>query len=256
VPLVGDLRDIVPQLNAALKSKPRKEGPELAQLVKMHADYKKGLVDNAPKSGKLIHTARMVIEATKNLPKDVVFARDGGAVSIFGWTYPQTQWLDMIWNQNFGHIGTGLPYAIGAHVAVGNKRRVVLLTSDSSFLMHTTELEVAVRYNLPVVCIVGVDYQWGLEVGAFKRIFGDNARNTGVLWSHAVRLDKIAEGLGAYGEYVTKEEDIQPAVQRALATNRPAVVHVDIDPVKNSTDVPNYDEFKSWYSDIGMNIYG
>src|SRR5581483_9211260 len=144
--------------------------------IKMQADYKKELVDKCPPSGKQIHPSRMVIEATKNLPKDVVFVRDGGAVSIQGWTYPQTAWLDMVWNQNFGHLGTGLGYAIGAQLAVGNKRRVFLLTSDSTFLFHTTELETAVRKNLPVVTVVGVDYQWGLEVNAFKAMFGPDVK--------------------------------------------------------------------------------
>ncbi len=36
---------------------------------------------------------------------------------VFGWTYSQSKPSDVIWNQNYGHIGTGLPYAIGASVA-------------------------------------------------------------------------------------------------------------------------------------------
>jgi acetolactate synthase-1/2/3 large subunit len=35
--------------------------------------------------------------------------RDGGATVIFGWTYSQAKPRDVIWNQNFGHLGTGLP---------------------------------------------------------------------------------------------------------------------------------------------------
>jgi thiamine pyrophosphate-dependent acetolactate synthase large subunit-like protein len=37
------------------------------------------------------------------------------------WTYSQCKPHDVIWNQNFGHLGTGLPYAIGASVADGKK---------------------------------------------------------------------------------------------------------------------------------------
>jgi thiamine pyrophosphate-dependent acetolactate synthase large subunit-like protein len=252
VPLVGDIRDIVPQLIEALKGSPRKPSAEFQGWIKMHADYKKELVEKAPKSGKQIHSARFVIEATKNLPKDIVFVRDGGAISIFGWTYPQTAWLDMVWNQNLGHLGTGLGYALGAQIAVGNKRRVMLLTSDSTFLFHTTELETAVRKNLPVVTVVGVDYQWGLEVGAFTNM---KMPLTEVTWTKNVRFDKLAESFGAHGEFVQKEEDIQPAVQRAFASGKPAVVHVEIDPVANSTEVPGYEEFVSWYADLGVKFY-
>lgn len=47
----------------------------------------------------------------------------------------------------------------------------MLLTSDSAFLFHIAELETAARRNLPLVCVVGVDHQWGLEVGVYKRTF-------------------------------------------------------------------------------------
>ena len=47
--------------------------------------------------------------------------RDGGATVIFQWTYSQSKPRDVIWNQNFGHLGTGLPYAVGASVAEGRQ---------------------------------------------------------------------------------------------------------------------------------------
>jgi hypothetical protein len=103
--------------------------------------------------------------------------RDGGATVIFQWTYSQAKPRDVIWNQNFGHLGTGLPYAIGASVAEGGNRPVMLLTSDSAFLFHIAELETAARLNLPLVCVVGVDHQWGLEVGVYKRTFEQPSRN-------------------------------------------------------------------------------
>jgi thiamine pyrophosphate-dependent acetolactate synthase large subunit-like protein len=252
VPLVGDLRDVVPQLADALKDSPRSPTPEFEGWIKMHQEYRAELLSSAPSGRTPVHTARLVVEATKNLPDDTVFVRDGGAVSIFGWTYPQNRPRDMIWNQNLGHLGTGLPYAIGAQVAVGDSRRVVLLTSDSTFLFHTTELETAARKNLPVVVIVGVDYQWGLEVGACMSIFGADVKATEAYWSKSVRFDKIAEGLGCYGQYVEREEDIAPAVERALASGLPAVIHVPIDPLANATESPNYEEFKSWYADVAI----
>jgi thiamine pyrophosphate-dependent acetolactate synthase large subunit-like protein len=252
VPLVGDLRDVVPQLADALKVSPRSPTPELEGWIKMQAEYKEELLAKAPSGRTPVHSARLVIEATRNLPKDTVFVRDGGAVSIFGWTYPQTNWRDMIWNQNLGHLGTGLPYAIGAQVAVGKSRRVVLLTSDSTFMFHTAELETAARKDLPVVVIVGVDYAWGLEVGACMSIFGPDVNATEAYWSKSVRFDKVAEGFGCYGEYVEREADIAPAVQRALASGKPAVIHVPIDPLANATESPNYDEFKSWYEDVAI----
>ena len=142
--------------------------------------------------------------------------RDGGATVIFQWTYSQSKPRDVIWNQNFGHLGTGLPYAVGASVAEGGKRPVMLLTSDSAFLFHIAELETAARQNLPLVCVVGVDHQWGLEVGVYKRTFEQPSPQPGVHWSKDVRMDKIAEGFGCHGEYVEKEDEIGPAIAARL----------------------------------------
>ena len=249
VPLVGDLRAIVPQLVDALKDRTRSPAPELATWIKDDAARLAELAESAPTGKTLIHPARFVVEATKAFPADGVMVRDGGATVIFQWTYSQAKPHDVIWNQNFGHLGTGLPYAVGASVAEGGKRPVMLLTSDSAFLFHISELETAARLKLPLVCVVGVDHQWGLEVGVYKRTFGMQSAETGVHWSKDVRFDKIAEGFGCHGEFVDREEDIGPAIARAYASGRTSVIHVTIDPKANSEEMPNYQEFRTWYAE-------
>ncbi|GFG74328.1 thiamine pyrophosphate-binding protein [Mycobacterium botniense] len=249
VALVGDLRAVVPQLVAALQDSPRASSADLARWIKQDADRRAELAQTAPSGSTPIHPARFVVEATKAFPSDGILVRDGGATVIFQWTYSQARPHDVIWNQNFGHLGTGLPYAVGASVADGGKRPVMLITSDSSFLFHIAELETAARLGLPLVCIVGVDHQWGLEVGVYKRTFEQPSPQPGVHWSKNVRFDKIAEGLDCHGEYVEYEQDIGPAIKRAYASGRPAVVHVEIDPKANSEEMPNYGEFRTWYAE-------
>jgi thiamine pyrophosphate-dependent acetolactate synthase large subunit-like protein len=250
VPLVGDLRDVVPQLVDALKGESRVRQPEVDTWIKMHADYKAQYLSRAPSNRVPVHPARFMVEATRAIPKDAVFVRDGGATSIFTWTYSQVTPRDSIWNQNFGHLGTGLPYAIGAQLAVGNDRRVVLVTGDSAFLFHTSELETAVRKKLPVICIVACDYAWGLEVRGYRGMLGPDWPETEAHWGHQMRLDKIAEGYGAHGEYVEREEDIAPAIARALASGKPAVIQVPVDGKANAADVPGHEEYSTWYSDF------
>ncbi|MGH3957472.1 thiamine pyrophosphate-binding protein [Mycobacterium sp.] len=249
VPLVGDLRAVVPQLVDALKDTPRSPSADLAGWMKRDADQLAELAATAPSGKTPVHPARFVVEATKAFPRDGIMVRDGGATVIFGWTYSQAKPHDVIWNQNFGHLGTGLPYAVGVSVAEGGNRPVMLMTSDSSFLFHIAELETAARQKLPLVCVVGVDHQWGLEVGVYKRTFSEPSAETGVHWSKNVRFDKIAEGLDCHGEYVEREEDIGPAIKRAYASGRPGVVHVCIDPKANSEEMPNYAEFRTWYAE-------
>jgi acetolactate synthase-1/2/3 large subunit len=254
-PLVGDLRTVVPQLTAALKDSPRKASPELARWVEEDKKRLKDLDESAPNLDGPMHTARWVVEATKAFPKNGIHVRDGGGTVIFTWTYLMCKPHDVIWNQNFGHLGTGLPYAIGASVADGGKRPVLFTTSDSAFMFHIAELEVVGRLNLPIVIVVGVDNQWGLEVGVYKRTFGHGKTSEpGVHWSKAVRFDKIAEGFGCVGKHVEKASDLGPAIKEAFASGRPTVIHVPIDPVANhggneNKDTPNYDEFRTWYAE-------
>jgi thiamine pyrophosphate-dependent acetolactate synthase large subunit-like protein len=250
VPLVGDVRAVVPQLVEALKGTPRQPSPDLQRWIEQE---KQQLIDldkeASAKTQTPLHTSAFVNEATKAFPKDGILIRDGGATVIFQWTYSQCKPNDVIWNQNYGHIGTGLPYAIGAMVAAGGKRPGMLLTSDSSFMFHIAELETAHRLNLPLVCVVGVDNQWGLEVGVYKRTFGKQTAQPGVHWSKDVRFDKIAEGFGCKGQYVEKASDIGAAIKAAYAAGGVHVIHVPIDPNVNSEEMPKYDEFRTWYAE-------
>jgi thiamine pyrophosphate-dependent acetolactate synthase large subunit-like protein len=250
-PLVGDLRDVLPQLAEPVKALNRGPSAELGAAETAFAAFKAELTASAPARSSPVHPARFAIEATRVLPEDTVIVRDGGAVSIFTAAYGQTPPRDLLWCQNFGHLGTGLPHAIGAQIAVGDRRRVVLITGDSSFLFHISELETAVRKQLPIVCVVGCDYAWGLEVTVYRSAFGPQSPETEAHWGDGVRLDKVAEGFGAYGQYVDRAEDIAPAVQRALASGRPSVVQVSLDALANATEAPGFDEFASWYGDAG-----
>ncbi len=250
VPLIGDLRDVVPQLVDALKNEPRARTAAVDELIRQHAAYKAGFVKSAPTNQPLIHPGRLMVEATSAIPKDSVFVRDGGATSIYTWTYSQITPRDSIWNQNFGHLGTGLPYAIGAQLAVENNRRVVLISGDSAFLFHTSELETAVRKNLPIICIVASDFAWGVEVRGYRGMLGEGTAETEAHWGKQLRLDRVAEGYGAHGEYVEREADIRPAIARALASGKPAVIQVVIDPDANARDVPGHEEYSTWYNDF------
>ena len=256
VPLVGDLRTVVPQLSAALKDSPRAEHPDLKRWIKEDKDRLAALAkqDFTTPSGR-VHTGQWVVESTAAMPENAIHVRDGGGTVVFTWTYLQGKPRDVVWNQNFGCLGTGLPYAVGASIADGGKRPVLFTTSDSAFLYHIAELEVAHRFNLPIVTVVAVDNAWGLEVGVYKRTFGHgNTTEPGVHWSKDVRFDKLAESLGCQGMYVEKGEELGAAITKAFASGKPTVIHVPIDPVINhggneNLDTPNYARFRTWYAE-------
>jgi len=252
-PLVGDLRDIVPQLNEALGGLKRVLPDDLSQWAKTRDDAKCALEASIPATSRPIHTGRLAIEATKVLPKDSILVRDGGASSMYFSALLQFIPRNAMWSSNWGAVGNGLPMAVGAQLAVKDGRRVVLMTGDSAFLFHISELETAVRKNAPIICIVAVDHAWGIEAASYKANFGENTPTPEARWGSAVRLDKTAESFGAYGEYVERAEDIGPAVERALASGKPAVIHVEVDQVVNSTfnGIPGFMEFRNWYGEDG-----
>jgi thiamine pyrophosphate-dependent acetolactate synthase large subunit-like protein len=245
-PLLGDLVDVIPQLTDALaKRSPIASNPKTAIWAKQLAEANQMMIDKAPHTSP-VHPGRMVIEATKVLPKDTVLIRDGGASSMWTGAYNQCQTSDIFWCSNFGHLGTGLPHAIGAQLAVGKNRRVCLITGDSALLFHISELETAVRKKLPVVVIVNSDSAWGLEVAVYNQVMGPDSGETEAHWG-PVRFDKIAEGFGAHGEYVDKSENVGPAVIRALESGRPALVQVAVDARVNALRAPGAAEFATWY---------
>jgi acetolactate synthase-1/2/3 large subunit len=82
-----------------------------------------------------------------------------------------------------------------------------------------------------------------------KRTFGQGTQETGTNWSKDVRFGKVGEGFGCHGEYVTKVEDIKPAIARAYASGKVGVVHVVIDPKASSEEMPKYAEFRTWYAE-------
>lgn len=256
VPLVGDLRDIVPQLTDALGGFSRALPSQVSDLAKAHAAEKEALAASISTVSQPIHPGRMAIESTRVLPTDSVFVRDGGASGMWFSGLVQFTPRDAMWNSNYGAVGPGLPYAVGAQLAVGAERRVVLVTGDSSILFHISELETAVRENLPLICIVAGDFAWGIEVASYKANFGDDTTTPGAKWNSKVRLDMTAQSFGAHGEYVDRAEDIAPAVERALASGKPALVHIAIDANANSSfvGIPGFMEFRTWYGEEGDNL--
>jgi acetolactate synthase-1/2/3 large subunit len=249
VPLVGDLRSVLPQLTEEIEAgDPLSPNPKLPVWRKEYEVFSRELIANAPDTYP-VHPGRMVAEATSVMPEDAVVVRDGGSTALWALFYSARAPRDILWTSKFGHLGVGLPYAIGAQLAVGDSRRVCLVTGDSAFQFHIAELETAVRKNLPIVVVVNSDAAWGMELPVFYGAFGPD-KDVEVKWGN-VRFDKIAEGFGAHGEYVDRTEEIAPAVKRALATGRTAVVQVAVDPLVNALEAPHAAEFVTWYTGGG-----
>jgi acetolactate synthase-1/2/3 large subunit len=99
---------------------------------------------------------------------------------------------------------------------------------DGSFGFHMAELDSAARHGLPFVCVVGNDSRWNAEHQIQVRDYGAN-RAHGCELAPGTRYDLIATALGGHGEFVERAADLAPALTRAFASGKPAVVNVIIE---------------------------
>jgi acetolactate synthase-1/2/3 large subunit len=88
------------------------------------------------------------------------------------------------------------------------------------------EYDTAVRFGLPIVGIVGNDGAWGQMLRPQVSIYGKE-RAVATLLEYT-RYDKVVEALGGHGEYCERPEQIAPALRRAFASGKPALVNVKI----------------------------
>jgi acetolactate synthase-1/2/3 large subunit len=122
-----------------------------------------------------------------------------------------------------GTLGVGMPFALAAQHANPGKP-VVIVYGDGSFGLNGFEYDTAVRFNLPIVGIVGNDAAWGQMMRPQKGIYG----KTVATMLNYTRYDKVVEALGGHGEFCERPEEIRPALERAIASGKPALVNVII----------------------------
>lgn len=170
---------------------------------------------------------RFAAEINKLLSDDTIVIGDGGDIvsacaKVLDITLPG-QWLDP---GPLGCLGVGAPFAIAAKQLFPEKR-VLIVSGDGSFGLNGFEFDTAVRFNLPIVAIVGNDAGWGQIRGPQVNMVGE-ARAIATKLA-PTRYDKIVEAMGGYGEHVTQPEAIAPALERAFASGKPACINVDLD---------------------------
>ena len=157
---------------------------------------------------------------------DAVLICDGGEFAQWGQAMLNND-RRMI-NGVAGSIGGSLPMAAGART-VETKAPVFAVLGDGTFGFHMAELETAVRLNLPFIAIVGTDARWNAEYNLQVRDYGPN-RTFGCELNQT-RYDLVATALGGHGELVEKAADLAPAIDRALASGKPAVINVMIESI-------------------------
>jgi len=171
---------------------------------------------------------RWAAEIARQVTPDTIIVGDGGDVvgcaSKIIRLHRPGQWLDP---GPFGCLGIGPSFAIAAKL-LHPDRRVLLIAGDGALGLNGMELETAVRFELPMTCIVGNDGGWGQIRNPQLSFFGEERAVATSL--PTTRFDLMAEALGGRGVLIREPKEIGPALERALSSDDVWCINVVLDP--------------------------
>jgi len=171
---------------------------------------------------------RLAAELARVVGPDTIVVGDGGDVvgcaSKVVPLHRPGQWLDP---GPLGCLGVGPSFALTAKL-LHPDQRVLLIAGDGALGLNGMELETAVRFKLPLVCVVGNDGGWGQIRNPQLSFYGEaRAVATSLPFT---RFDLMAEALGARGVLVREPAAIRPALDKALGSGEVWCVNVLLDP--------------------------
>jgi acetolactate synthase I/II/III large subunit len=179
-----------------------------------------------------IRPERICGNLTKHVPDNGIVVVDTGHAGMWMGGMYDLRVPSQSYMRSAGHLGWAFPAGLGAKCGAP-ERPVVVFTGDAGFWYHIGEIETAVRWNINTVTVVNNNAGGNQSKRGFDRAYGgtqtDQARE---LWTYTkVNFAKIAEDMGAVGIRVEQPKDFAPALERALAADRPVIIDVvtDID---------------------------
>jgi len=229
--VLGDAKTVLARMLALAdkKSANNREDwiKEIAALrTDWYAKYKADLESDAVP----IHPARICRELSQHMPDDAIVVVDTGHAGMWMGGMYDLRSASQSYLRSAGHLGWAFPAGIGAKAACP-QRPVVVFTGDAGFWYHIAEVETAVRWNINSVTIVNNNGGGNQSKRGFDRAYGgEQTAQARELWTYRpMNFAKLAEDMGALGIRVEKAGDIAPALARALAANRPAVIDIATD---------------------------
>ncbi|MHB8577867.1 MAG: thiamine pyrophosphate-binding protein [Dehalococcoidia bacterium] len=230
VGLVGDGKAITSQLNKALDENPWQFPAENLWRSGLKNAIEKNLASTEP----MLHSDdvpmgyyRVLREIRDALPRDAMLVAEGASTmdisrQVIPNFVPRTR-LDA---GSFGTMGIGAGYAIAAAVC-HPERRIVDLEGDSAFGFSGMEVETACRYNLPITWIIINNNGVG---GGPTTLDSNPLTARPGAYTPSARYEKLAEAFGGLGIFVERPEEIRPAIDKAFASGKTAIINIIIDP--------------------------
>ena len=224
VGLLGDLGAIVDQITeAAGKLSAVSISSWLDQLNEDRAGWTDSLKARAT-GEQPMHPLDVFTQMEHLIDEDTVIVLDGGDYVQWGRCYFQARKPGHFMRLGpLSHLGAAVPYGMAAKLA-NPKSKVLVFTGDGAFGFYTMEFDTCIRHNLPITVVMGNDATWGIDK-TFQMAYYNRAVATDL---RPIRYDKVVEAIGGYAEHVEDPSGVGPAVERALASERPSLIDVSI----------------------------
>jgi len=186
------------------------------------------IADETVQPGK-IHPLQLSLDVQEQMGEADWLVFDGGnthfwseiAVNMAGW---RGQKLGGIMHPgNYSLLGVGVSFGISAK-ALHPDRNVVVISGDGAFLSGGLWIEAAFQEGLPITIVI--DNNGGLDCISQQqeRLFSNGTHFATDF--RDIPFHSMCEGMGGYGELVETRDQIGPALQRAMASGKVAIVNV------------------------------
>ena len=221
VGIAGDAKAVLRQMLDLVQGKfePQKETAWIAALREQDLKGQARLEPLMHSDEVPVHPLRLCKEVKEFLDRDAILVVDGQEILNYGrQSIPTFRPGHRLNSGSFGTMGVGVPFGVGAKVGQPDKQ-VMVLHGDGSFGMNAMEMDTAVRHNIPIVTVISLNGGWTADPE------GDKVGRT----LGYQRYEKMMDAFGGHGEYVEKPGDIRPALERAYASGKPAIVNVKTD---------------------------
>ncbi len=217
--IIGDIKEVLKVVNSQLDKQDHSLWME--HVMEMKKDYP--LTYHKEKL-----TGPYIINKLYELTKgDAIITTEVGqhqmwAAQFYKYKMPRT----FLTSGGLGTMGYGLGACIGAKYGCPDKT-VVNIAGDGCFRMNMNEIATAARYNVPIIEIIFNNHVLGM-VRQWQNLF------YGERYSYTVLKDKldyvkVAEAMGATAYRVTKPEEVEVVLKKAISTNGPVVIECVLD---------------------------
>lgn len=225
LPLWGSVEDTVPLLSALVEERDNK--PTTSRIRQLMSQWDRKVESVTSQDGVPIHPARVLKALQKVLPKESVISIDVGDNSWWFGKYFRMGGQKFILSGYLATMGFGFAGALAGGFAFPGWKSITL-TGDGAFSMLMADFTTAVKHNLPVVAIVYDNSELSMIIHE-EKMEGYPKFATELVNPN---FADFAISCGGAGFEVKEPSELEPALERAINSDKPCVVDVHTNPAK------------------------